>query len=231
MSSPLKGSSVLLLGATGGIGLALAIELLGRGAELCCVAKDSQKLDALEVEAYKFVADLRTPKACEDSIKFALDSMSKIDVIINATGVVAFGEVVDLSIDAMEELFLVNVFIPIMFGKLALDHLEDNGTIVNISGIIAEKNMPGMAAYGASKAALKSFDEAFAREARRKGVRVLDARPPHTESGLVDHPIEGTAPKMPTGMSTNKVATIICDAMENGSKDLPSEGFYSSACN
>jgi len=225
MSTSLKGSSVLLLGATGGIGSVLVTELLARGAKLCCVAKDSQKLDSLGVDAPKFVADLRSPEACEDSINFALESMSKIDVVINATGVVAFGTVADLSIDVMEELFLVNVFIPIMIAKSALNHMEDNGAIVNISGVIAEKNLPGMAAYGASKAALKSFDEGFAREARRKGIRVLDVRPPHTESGLADHPIEGTAPKMPTGIPTQKVAYVICDALENGSKDLPSDNF------
>jgi len=225
MSTSLKDSSVLLLGATGGIGSALATELSIRQAKLCCVGKDKQKLNALEVEADKFVADLRSPKACEDSINFALSSMSKIDVVINATGVVAFGAVADLSIDVMEELFLVNVFIPIMVAKLALNQLEDNGAIVNISGIIAEKNMPGMAAYGAAKAALRSFDEGFAREARRIGIRVLDVRPPHTESGLADHPIEGTAPKMPAGVSTQKVATVICDSLESGSKDLPSDDF------
>lgn len=66
---------------------------------------------------------------------------------------------------------------------------------MNISGVIAETNLPGMAAYGASKAALRSFDQALAREARRRTVRVLDARPPHTETGLADRPIAGTAPR------------------------------------
>ena len=61
--------------------------------------------------------------------------------------------------------------------------------IVNISGVIAEQNLPGMAAYGASKAAVASFDEALAREARRAKVRVIDARP-HTETGLADRAIE-----------------------------------------
>ena len=91
--------------------------------------------------------------------------------------------------------------------------------------MIAEQNLPGMAAYGASKAAARSFDEALAREARRKKVRVLDARPPHTETGLVDRAIEGEAPRMPQGLAPGAVATAICDALTGGAKDLPSSAF------
>ncbi len=43
--------------------------------------------------------------------------------------------------------------------------------------------------FGASKAAVRSFDEALAREARKAGVRVIDARPPHTETGLASRAI------------------------------------------
>ena len=72
--------------------------------------------------------------------------------------------------------------------------------IVNISGVIAEQGLAGMAAYGASKAAVRSFDEALAREARRRKIRVIDARPPHTETGLATRPIAGQAPRMPVGL-------------------------------
>jgi cyclic-di-GMP-binding biofilm dispersal mediator protein len=91
--------------------------------------------------------------------------------------------------------------------------------------VIAEQNLPGMAAYGASKAAVRSFDEALAREARRSKIRVIDARPPHTETGLADRPIEGTSPKMPDGLAPAHVATVICDALEQGLDDLPSSAF------
>lgn len=57
---------------------------------------------------------------------------------------------------------------------------------MNLSGVIAEQNRPGMAAYGASKAAVRAFDQALPREARGARIRVLDARPPHTETGLAD---------------------------------------------
>ena len=88
-------------------------------------------------------------------------------------------------------------------------------------------NLPGMAAYGASKAAVRSFDQALAREARRRDVRVLDVRPPHTETGLAEHPLAGTSPRMPAGLAPGHVAKVICDALEAGSSDLPSAAFTS----
>jgi cyclic-di-GMP-binding biofilm dispersal mediator protein len=140
---------------------------------------------------------------------------------------VAFGPVGELSVDTMEELFLTNTFVPIMLAKAALTQMNQGATLVNISGVIAETNLPGMAAYGASKAAVRSFDEALSREARRQKVRILDARPPHTETGLAERPIEGTAPKMPTGLEPAHVARIIVDAIEAGVDDLPSQAFGS----
>ena len=77
----------------------------------------------------------------------------------------------------------------------------------------------------ASKAAVRAFDEALAREARRTGLRVIDARPPHTETGLASRAIAGEAPAMPAGIAPERVATVICDALEEGARDLPSEAF------
>ncbi len=222
---PLNGSSVLLVGASGGLGRALAAQFAARGATLTLVGRDAERLDAVPCTGPRVVLDLRSPDACAAAVDAAIAHAGRLDVVINAVGVVAFGTVAELSTDAMEELFLTNTFIPIMLASAAVGRIEANGAIVNISGVVAEQNLPGMAAYGASKAAVRSFDEALAREARRSKVRVLDARPPHTETGLADHPIEGAAPKMPAGLTPEHVATVICDALEQGATDLPSSAF------
>jgi cyclic-di-GMP-binding biofilm dispersal mediator protein len=225
MINSLQGKSVLLAGATGGLGLALATELAKRAAVLTLVGRNVDVLAAMTVEGSRHVADLRLPEACVDAVSAAIAHGGKLDVVINATGVVAFGMIEELSIDAMEELFLTNTFIPIMLAKASLPHVTEGGTIVNISGVIAEQNLPGMAAYGASKAAVASFSQALAREARRKKIHVLDVRPPHTNTALSHHPIEGTAPRMPEGLSPAFVAGVICDAIENNVPDLPSTAF------
>jgi cyclic-di-GMP-binding biofilm dispersal mediator protein len=226
-TTSLDGASVLLLGATGGLGGAIGRELAGRGATLTLVARDQSRLDQLDLPGARVALDLRSPDACAAAVRAAVDHGGQLDVVINAVGVVAFGDVASLSTDVMEELFMTNTFIPIMIAHEAMANLSSGGVIVNLSGVIAEQNLPSMAAYGASKAAVRSFDEALAREGRRQGVRVIDARPPHTETGLAGRAIAGTAPKMGIGLDPDFVARIVCDAIESGATDLPSSAFTS----
>ncbi len=222
-SIQLHGANALVCGASGGLGRAITAILTEAGSTVTAVGRDTQRLVDAGAAAWAEL-DLRTPDACAQAVNLALAN-GPIDIVVNAVGVVAFGPVSDVSIDAMEELFLTNVFVPIMLSKASLPHVASGGVIVQISGVIAEQNLPGMATYGASKAALRAFDEAFAREARRAKVRVLDARPPHTETGLAGRAIEGEAPKMPEGKKPSFVAQRIVDAIESGVSDLPSSAF------
>jgi len=221
----LRGSSVLITGATGGLGSAIARDLAQRGATLTLVSRRRDQLAALDVPGHRVALDLRDPASCHAAVGAALEYTGRLDVVVNAVGVVAFGPIEELSVDAMEELFMTNTFIPIWLAQAALGGLEDQGVIVNISGVIAERNLAGMAAYGASKAAVRSFDEALGREARRRRIRVIDARPPHTETGLAERPLEGQAPRMPAGLDPRAVAATICGAIAGDATDLPSSAF------
>ncbi len=221
----MNGLSVLVAGATGGLGSAIAKDLGRRGATLTLVSRRQDQLNGLDVAGHHLALDLREPNRCQEAVAAAIGHAGKLDVVVNAVGVVAFGPIDDLSVDAMEELFMTNTFVPIGLAKAALGVLEKGGVIVNISGVIAEQNLPGMAAYGASKAAVRSFDEALSREARRRRVRVIDARPPHTETGLATRAIEGRAPSMPVGLDPSAVAATICDAIAGDASDLPSAAF------
>jgi len=220
-----SGKSVLVAGATGGLGSALGRRLAARGASLTLVGRNRERLDALDLPGHRVALDLRDPDLCSRAVTEASDHGQGLDVVVNAIGVVAFGPIDELDVDTMEELFLTNTFVPMMLAKAALGELREGGTIVNISGVIAEQNLPGMAAYGASKAALHSFDEALRREARRRKIRVLDARPPHTETGLADRPIAGTAPRFGDGLEPDHVARVIVDAISDGTPDLPASAF------
>ncbi len=219
----LAGANVLVCGASGGLGSALTRELLSAGSSVSAIGRNQARLDALGADR-TLSLDLRSPESCTAAVQWAAEARP-IDVLVNAVGVVSFGSTADLSVDAMEELFLTNTFIPILLSKAALPAMSQGGAIVQISGVIAEQNLPGMAAYGASKAALRSFNQGFAREARRSKVKVIDARPPHTETGLADHPIEGTAPKMPTGLAPQSVAARIIAGIVGAETELPSESF------
>ena len=222
---PLAGASVLLCGATGGIGAALAVELDRRGAQLTLSGRDVGRLADLPVPGARIVRDLRTVSGCRDAVRGAIEHAGALDVLVNAVGVAAFGAVSELSATVVEHLLLANAMIPMMLASEALAVIPEGGAIVNISGVIAERNLPGMAAYGASKAAVRAFDEALSREARHRGVRVIDARPPHTETGLALRALQGSAPKLRRGIAPSRVAETICDALESGARDVPSAAF------
>jgi cyclic-di-GMP-binding biofilm dispersal mediator protein len=66
---------------------------------------------------------------------------------------------------------------------------------------------------------------AAARELRRRRIDVIDARPPHTETGLATRPIAGQAPKFPQGLAPEVVAARFVAAIEAGERDLPVEAF------
>ena len=218
---------MLVAGATGGLGSAISRNLAARGARLTLVARDIERLTALDVPGHQVALDLRDPQACQAAIDAAITHAGRLDVVVNAVGVVAFGPVAELTSDVMEELFLTNTFVPIMLSQAALGSMSDGGVIVNISGVIAEQGLAGMAAYGASKAAVRAFDEALGREARRRKIRVIDARPPHTETGLATRAIAGQAPRMPVGLDPAQVADTISAAIAGDQVDLPSGAFES----
>jgi len=68
---------------------------------------------------------------------------------------------------------------------------------------------------------------AVARELRRRQIDLIDARPPHTETGLASRAIAGVAPKMPVGLTPDAVAARIVAAIVSGERDLPVEAFAS----
>lgn len=222
----LAGSRVLVVGASGGLGAPLARGLAAGGARLTLAGRDQSRLDAVGLDdAHVVVADLRHPSAATSLVGAAIERHGGLDGVVFAAGVVAFGGVGDLDDEVVDELLVVNYLAPARLARAALPHLPAGGFIVNLSAIVAEQQVPNMGAYCASKAALTAFDAVLRMEARRSKVRVIDARPPHTETGLAGRPIAGAAPRMPQGLSPDAVAARILRAITDGETDLPSSAF------
>lgn len=215
----ITGAVALVVGATGGLGRPIAHELRRRGATVFTVSR------SLTGDSGHITADMRSADESRRVVDEVIVRAGRLDIVVNAVGVVAFGDVISTSVDTVEELFLTNTFAHIFLCSAALPRMPKGGVIVAISGVVAEQNLPGMAAYGASKAAVRSFNEAFGREARRAGIRVIDARPPHTETGLSGRAIAGTPPRFPQGLDPAAVAVRIVDAIAHGETDLPSSAF------
>jgi len=219
----LTGAIALVAGGTGGLGRPIAVDLAARGATVITVSRSSVAVGS--APGRHISADLRSADEASRVVNEVVGTHRRLDIVVNAVGVVAFGDIVSTSVDTGEELFLTNVFAHVFLCTAALPRMSRGGVIAAISGVVAEQNLPGLVAYGASKAAVRSFDEGFAREARRAGVRVIDARPPHTETGLAGRAIAGTAPRFPPGLAPASVARRIVEAIADGTTDLPSSAF------
>jgi cyclic-di-GMP-binding biofilm dispersal mediator protein len=206
---------ILVVGASGGLGTALVEGLRLRGATVLTASRSGE-----------IAIDIRDCDAGDLVTQAIASGPGRLDGVINASGVVAFGALTDTSDVVIEELFMTNVMGPLWLTRRLLPLLtETQGFLVMISGLVAETPMPQMVAYSASKAALASAVTALRRELRRARVRVIDARPPHTETGLATRPLSGEAPKMAEGLTPTHVAERILAAIESGQDDLGSADF------
>ena len=221
-----EGASIVVAGATGGIGRHLAHHLAERGAHLTLTGRDPAALAALGIDATLVPADLRDSRAGSTIVDAAIAAYGRLDGLVNAAGIVAFGSLAETDDIVIEELFLTNVLAPLWLIRAALPALtESRGFIANISAVVAEQPPAGMAAYAASKAALTAADRALARELRVAGTGVTDARPPHTETGLADRPIAGTAPRLRPGLDPDAVARRIIAGIAAGEREIPADAF------
>lgn len=212
----LDGAVVAVVGAGGGLGAAITLALSARGARVIGASRSSHDV----------ALDLRDTTAGDTLVAAALHRYGRLDGVVNAAGIVAFGTLVDTDDVVIEELFLTNVLGPLWLAKRVAPTLAfSRGFLVTISGVVAETPLPGMAAYSASKAALAAAAVALRRELRRVGVTVIDVRPPHTETGLATRPLAGTAPRMPAGLSPTVVAARIVAAIEADEGDVPATAF------
>jgi short-subunit dehydrogenase len=222
----LEGASVVVTGASGGIGRHIAKQLAEAGARLTLAARDRDALESLGIDATVVSADLRDAEAGRTIVAAALAANNTLDGLVNAAGVVAFGSLADTSDEVIEDLFLTNVLGPLWLMRAAIPALtESRGFIANISAVVAEQPLAGMAAYAASKAALTAADRALTRELRAAGITVTDARPPHTETGLADRPISGIAPRLREGLRPEDVARRIVTAIIVGEREIPADAF------
>ena len=216
----LAGARVAVVGATGALGSLIAAELAARGARLLLIGRDADRLTAIGT-GLPVVAYLGDARAGDAVAAAAREHLGGLDGLVNAAGVVAFGALVDTPDEVVEELFLTNVVGPLFLLRRVLPLLEESqGFVLQLSAVVAERPMPRMAAYSASKAALSAVATALRTELRRSRIDVYDVRPPHTETGLAARPLAGEAPGLPAGKAPVDVARRVVEALVAGELDL-----------
>ena len=223
----LNDAVVLVLGASGGLGSRIAAMLEDEGARVVRAARRPDSLSGPDA----YLADLRTEQGAASLVAAALQAHGRLDGVVVAAGVVAFGPADEVSDGTLAELVETNMLGPIRALRDASQALAESAAagrepfVVTISGVVSESPTAGMAAYSASKAGLAAFVSAASREYRRRGVRVLDARPGHTDTGLATRAVEGAAPAFGAALDPDDVAARIVRAIVDGEKDLPSSAF------
>lgn len=227
MTRELRGASVLVAGASGGLGAPVTRLLLERGAVVTAFVRRAQGVDEAGLAvAATVTGDIAATGDCERAVEVAVNAGGgRLDGVVNAAGVVAFGALLDTDDATLESLFATNVLGPLRLVRAAAPRLTPGGFVLNVSAVVAEAPVAGMAVYSAAKAALTAADVAVARELRRQRVTLIDARPPHTETGLANRPIAGTPPRLPAGLDPEVVAARLVAAIEADEREVPAAAF------
>lgn len=179
------GKTVLITGATSGIGRSCAVSFVFNGARTVCVgrneqalAKLSDELKATKSEVLTISSDLSIEGGAKQVVDFALQHSDGIDVLVNAAGHISSGTIEDTSLEAWDKMMAINVRAVFNLMQAAVPSLiARKGNVVNISSVTGLRAFPGVLAYCVSKAALDQLTRCSALELAAKGVRVNAVNP------------------------------------------------------
>jgi cyclic-di-GMP-binding biofilm dispersal mediator protein len=211
---------VLVVGASGVLGKAVANHLEARGVHVVRASRS---------EVNKAYGHLQIDLRDWSSVRSCLENAGEIDGVINAAGVVAFGSIEDTPQDVVRELYETNTEGVSAVLKYSRKYLTEGGFVCNITGVAAEMDVIGMAAYCGSKSAASRIMRIARREFRSAKIRVVEARPGHTETGLASRSLYGSAPKMPAGLDPDAVASLLVSGVLDGLEEMGPEYFSAHA--
>ena len=189
------GKTVLVTGATRGIGLAIAQEFAKAGANLAiCASHEAglqracEELTALGAKVYTQVVNISNAEDCDSFVANALKEFGQIDVLVNNAGITKDNLTVRMSEEDFDAVINVNLKGTFLMSKAALKVMfkKRSGNIVNISSVVGEMGNPGQANYVASKAGMIGLTKTFAKEFGSRGVRVNAVAPGFVQTAMTD---------------------------------------------
>ncbi len=187
----IEGSVVIVTGASSGIGRALARRFAEEGAAVVLAARSADKLEALARElrerggeALAVTTDVTQRDDQERLVATACERYGRLDILVNNAGRGAAGHVADTPAAHFRALFELNVLGALHAMQAAIPRLkaQGGGLIVNISSGAGRLAVPGLSAYGASKAALDLISNTARAELIADGIGIMTVYPPNTES-------------------------------------------------
>jgi short-subunit dehydrogenase len=224
MSAAARGRTVLVTGASSGIGEAVAKELAIRGDTVALVARRKDRLDAVLAECRKtapdserWAADLSNPESAAELVLGIWDHYDRLDVIINNAAVPMRRHATRLTLAEVERTMTINYFSPVAIILAVLPRMLErrSGTIVNVSSLGGRLGIATEAAYSGSKFALAGWSESLALDLDRSGVSVKLILPGAIDTEIWDQPDNDAplyeGPKVPPA----DIAAGIADAIDS----------------
>jgi len=179
--------SALVTGGSSGIGLAIARMLRDEGFELTLGSRTPEKVEAAAagLAAYAVVADVANEEDCVRLVRAHAERFGRLDVLVNSAGIGVAGSLAELPTKRLDLQLSVNLRGLLLVTRAALPLLrESRGLIVNLASIAGTMAAPGLAVYGATKAAVISLTRSLNAELSGDGVRATALCP-----GFVDTPM------------------------------------------
>jgi len=192
-----QGKTVLVTGASTGIGRCVALDYAKEGADLVLAARSRDKLESLALEiralgrqSWVLPVDLSIPGEAARAVERALEEAGKIDILVNNAGIGYVEVVADLDMAKAREMFEIDFWSAVEATRAVLPHLvrRGSGQIINVSSIAGKRAFPASSMYNAAKFALEGFTEALRVEVMQCGIDVIAICPSVTGTDFFEHP-------------------------------------------
>lgn len=224
-----KDKTVIITGASAGVGAATARKFADAGANLLLVARGKKGLEAIAEELRDktrveiYAMDVADPEACVNALKKADFEFGRIDVLVNNAGFHSRGNVSDIDAADLGKMIDVNLKAPIMLTRFALPYLHEagGGAIINVASLAGRTPVPGAATYSASKFGLRAFTYALAEELSGSKTKIAVLSPGPIDTGFIMSEIDNvTDLTFSQPMSTaDEVAQAILDICGNNQRE------------
>jgi glucose 1-dehydrogenase len=198
----------LVTGGGSGIGRATCLRLASEGARVAVIDLSPQhgndtvdQIGRAGGQAIFARADVGNIDDVRAAVRATIDRWQRIDVLVNNAAMMTFKPVVDLPVEDWDHVLAVNLRGPFLFCKLAIPHMREGSSIINISSVHAHETEATVAPYAASKGAIEAFSRVLALECESRKIRVNCIAP-----GAVNTPMLWDNPNVKSGKEKVKGA-------------------------